>query len=97
LSESASRQKDVGKMPIEYVEIVVETFSGASRGDKGEIRVRPVKGQFYPQTLVVECSRKFRTQFPVGTKFRMQVKLVEKDGAEFLYSHHSWPVSIVKD
>ena len=79
-----------------YHQIVVETFYGPSRGDKGDIRVRPVKGQFYSPSLVVECSKSFRDQHPVGTKFLMSVKLcTNQEGTEFLYSHHSWPVSVV--
>lgn len=78
-----------------YHQIIVETYYSSPRGDKGDIRVRPAKGQFYSPTLAVECSRSLRTQYPVGTKFLMQVKLCNKEGTEFLYSHHSWPVTVV--
>ncbi len=78
-----------------YMDIVVESYLGEGRGEHGNIRIRPVAGQFYPQSLNVECSRSLRTQYPVGTKFRIRVKLTDMKGAEFLYSHHSWPVTVL--
>jgi hypothetical protein len=68
-----------------YPKIIVEKFFGLPRGDKGEIRVRPAKGQPYPPSLVVECSKSFRGQHPVGTKLLVSVKLcTNREGTEFL-------------
>lgn len=80
-----------------YMEIVVESYLGEGRGQTGDIRIRPAAGQFYPQTLNVECSRSLRTQYPVGTKFRIRVKLTDMQGTPFLYSHHRWPVVVLSN
>lgn len=81
-----------------YHTIIVESFSPPSTaGRHGEVHIRPAEGQFYPQHLFVECSRRLVTDFPVGTKFRMKVKLTDKlGGGEFLYSYHGWPVEVVE-
>lgn len=81
-----------------YQTIIVESFIPASTsGRHGKVHVRPVKGQFYSQQLFVECSRRLVTDFPVGTKFRIRVKLadVHASESEFLYSYHGWPFEVV--
>lgn len=82
----------------DYREIIVESFRlDNTSGRHGDIHVRPAKGQFYPQTLMVECSRRLKTDYPVGTKFKLSVKLTDlKGGGTFLYSYHGWPFEVVK-
>ena len=80
-----------------YRRVVVETFVGGARGHHGKIRVRPVEGEYYPSSMVVECSKDMRTRHPVGTKFRIYAKETDRDGSEpFLYTHFSWPYEIVE-
>ena len=70
-----------------YKEIIVETFqtSARSAGYQG-ILVRPAPSQVYPQTLLVECSRKLNTDYPVGTQFKLRVRLTDRLGSgPFLY------------
>lgn len=80
--------------PMEpYIEIAVETYLD-HRTKK--IRVRPVAGEMYPQTMAVECARSVRYQHPVGTRFRISAKLTDRDGGgQFLYSHHSWSMTVL--
>ena len=80
-----------------YHKIIVESFIPASTSGKhGDVHVRPIQGQFYPQHLFVECSRRLKNDFPVGTKLRIQVKLSDlKGGGEFLYSYHGWPFEVI--
>lgn len=82
-----------------YHTIVVESFTpNSTSGRHGEVHVRPAKGQFYPQMLFVECSRRLVRDFPVGTKFRIKVKLSDRLGdGEFLYSYHGWPFEVVTE
>jgi len=81
-----------------YFHIVVESFRPKSTSARhGEIHVRPAPRQVFPQSLFVSCSRRMVTDYPVGTRFRIKAKLVEKDtGAEFLYCYHGWPFDVVK-
>lgn len=62
-------------MPWEHHhQIIVETYSARAAGSKSEVRVRPIEGQMFPQTMQVQWSRKLRIAHPVGTRFRIWVK-----------------------
>jgi len=79
-----------------YRQIIVESYAGPARGHHGKIRVRPVKGEFYPPALDVSCSKAMRYQHPVGTKFRIYAKEMSRvGGSAFLYTAPSWPYDIV--
>jgi len=76
-----------------YIKIVVETFKDSQTG---KVRVRPALGAAYPQTMQVECPRPIRYKYPLGTKFRITVKLTDREGGKpFLYSHHSWSMQVL--
>jgi len=81
-----------------YYLIVVESFYPTSTsGHHGDVHIRPAPGQAFPQSLFVACSRRMVTDYPVGTRFRIKAKLVEKDtGAAFLYCYHGWRFDVVK-
>ncbi|MBA6091184.1 hypothetical protein H4C81_20175 [Pseudomonas monteilii] len=75
-----------------YELLDVEIFFDPRRGEN---RARPLPGQKYPPSLVVECSKKFRQSNPVGSKFRLFVKEKEKksdDCRVHLYSYYRWEV-----
>lgn len=77
-----------------YIEIIVETFEDQK---SGKVRVRPIEGEVYPQSMVVECARSVRHQHPIGTRFQISAKLTDREGGgSFLYSHHSWPMKVLK-
>lgn len=80
-----------------YRTVVVESFVAThTSGLHGAVHVRPVDGQGLPTTLHVECSKKLSRDYPVGTRFRIQAKLTDRDGSgEFLYSYHGWPVEVL--
>ena len=84
-------------MSDNYQFIVVETYSASKAGKSSKIHVRPVYGQVFPQTMDVECSKKMRTEYPVGTKFRLKVKLTNREGGSpFLYSRYDWPYEVIE-
>ena len=57
-------------MPNEpYYTIVVETYRISGSGLHGDIHVRPVKGEQFPQTLHVRSPKEMRRKYPVGTRF----------------------------
>jgi hypothetical protein len=81
----------------DYCEIIVETYQTGvmSLGHNGVV-VRPIAGQAYPPNLNVQCSREINRDFPVGTRFRLKVKLTDKEGSgPFLYSSYKWPFTVV--
>jgi len=85
----------------EYNTIIVESFySSDTSGRHGPLHVRPAKHQIFSQSLFVECSKELvNTRLhPVGTKFRIKVKLTDREGgATFLYSSYKWPYYVVSD
>ena len=85
----------------EYKEVIVETYS-ASRalGDTGrsKIRVRPIAGQGMDTNLKVECSKKMREMYPVGTKFKLSLKTIApENNRKFLYAHFNAPYEVLTD
>jgi hypothetical protein len=81
----------------EYTEIIVETYQCGvmSLGYNG-ILVRPITGQAFPTNLKVECSRDINKNYPVGTRFKIKVKLTDRQGSKpFLYSSYKWPFTVV--
>ena len=64
---------------------IVETFLNPGEPSDAQFRVRPVEGQVFPSSMRVQCSRAMRSAFPLGSKFRLPVELVEnKTGGTFL-------------
>lgn len=76
----------------DYELLDVEIFFDQRRGEN---RARPLPGQKYPPSLVVECSKSFRASNPIGARFRLHVKQKEKksdDCRVHLYSYYRWHV-----
>lgn len=47
--------------------------------ETGRIRVRPISGQNLPTKLVIECNKKIRESYPLGTHFTAEnVKVCKK-------------------
>jgi hypothetical protein len=82
----------------QYQQVIVETYPGRKPGKSSLIHVRPVEGQPFPTTMDVECSRKMRKEYPVGTRFRIYAKETNREaGKPFLYSHFDWPYEVIED
>jgi len=65
--------------------VIVETFLNPGEPSDAQYRVRPIEGQPFPTTMRVQCSRAMRQAFPIGSRFRLPVELVEnKAGGKFL-------------
>jgi len=80
-----------------YVTIIAESFVPSDMsGRHGKVHMRPAPGQPFGQDLLIECSKALTTEHPVGTRFRMRVKLTDREsGGEFLYSYHGWKVDVL--
>jgi hypothetical protein len=65
--------------------VIVETFLNPGEPSDAQYRVRPIAGQTFPTSMRVQCSRAMRKAFPLGSRFRLPVELVEnKTGGQFL-------------
>jgi hypothetical protein len=80
-----------------YEWIVVESYETAdTSGLHGPVHIRPVAGQGYATTLHVECSKSLSENYPVGTRFRLRVKLTDRGGGgEYLYSSWQWRFDVL--
>ena len=88
----------MGKPNEPTLKVIVESYHEAGSGLHGKVHIRPVQGQGYPTALRVRCSKSLSKNHPVGTRFRIFVKLTDRQGgSEFLSSHHSWDYEIVPD
>lgn len=85
-------------MPWEHHnQIIVESYSARKPGCKMEVRIRPVAGQGHAPNTKVQWSRSLRDMHPVGTKFKIWVKLSDLNGGmPFLQSPWQWPYEIVR-
>jgi hypothetical protein len=83
----------------EYSQVIVESFKPTdTRGLHGEVHIRPVEDQGFPEGMFVECSKELVHNYPVGTKFLIRAKVTDRQGSRpFLYSHYKWPYVVVND
>ena len=71
-----------------YDWVEVESYLPAKTGGlHGKVHIRPLPGQRHPPELHVECSRRLKRDYPVGTRFRIWAKLTDREGTDFLYSN----------
>ena len=73
-----------------YRDVVIETYVNPGDPSNAKIRARPLPGQGLDTEMKVECSRKMREGYPVGTKFVLKAKVIDRDGGTpFLYAHYN--------
>ena len=60
------------------------------------VEIRPIQGEVFPSTLLVECAKEMHTNYPPGTVFRICAALKQKeDSRPHLYSSYRWPFIVV--
>jgi len=84
----------------DYEWVEVESYLPLSTdGLHGKVHVRPTPGGKFSPDLHVECSKKLSDTKvnPVGTIFRLQAKLTDREGGgEYLYSSWQWKYEVVR-
>jgi len=86
----------MGKPEERYYTVVVETYRESGSGLHGDIHVRTVPDEQFPQSLRVRFPRKVRYAYPVGTRFRVRAKLTDREGGStFLHTNHAWPFEVL--
>ena len=69
--------------------VIVETFKAGGEKSGSPIRVRPLPDQGLSTDMRVECSKAMRTAYPVGQKFSIYARVIQRlDGPDFLYSNY---------
>lgn len=80
----------------DYKTILVKSFRSTESGHRYPVEVRPLPHQLFPATLLVECPMRMRTDFPVGTVFRIRATLKDTPFERpHLYSSYKWPFEVV--
>lgn len=87
----------MAKPDEDYHWIDVESYlPDRTSGLHGPVHIRPLPGQGFLPELRVQCSKKLSEKYPVGTRFRIKVKLTDRDdGGEFLYSSYRWEYKLL--
>ena len=84
--------------PKKSQSIDIESFEGKRvAGAPAPVLLRPIPGQAFPPTLLVEGNKSLVTDYPVGSRFKVQVALTDRPGGgQFLFSSWQWDV-VVRD
>lgn len=81
----------------QYDYIIAESYIPANpSGLHGLVHIRPIAGGKYSQEMHIECSKSLSNDYPVGTKFKLKVKLTSREGkGSYLYSNYNWRYEVL--
>ena len=84
-------------LPDNHEAIEVESYQKPAGA--GPVLVRPVKGQKFAANLAVEGNKSLAADYPVGTRFRVQVSLLDRTsgGGQYLFSSWQWDVKVLSE
>ena len=87
----------MAKSKGDYQWVEVESYKAdRTSGLHGEIHVRPVEGQGFPTDMRVECPKQMKTNYPVGSRFRIQAMVKDYEtGAACLYTSWRWAYDVL--
>lgn len=74
-----------------YQYIIAQSVRCNNGVQHGDIHVRPIPGQYpYTSDMFVECPNSMKRDYPVGTKFRIRAKIIDREGrTPFIHIIHS--------
>jgi hypothetical protein len=79
-----------------YYDVLAQTFLNPGENTNAKIRIKPYPGQGLSEDLRIACNRKMREQHPVGTIFKLTVKVTRKEGGTpFLYCNYNWDYEVL--
>ena len=78
-----------------YRYFIIETYENKGEPSSKKIRARPLAGQGVLPSLNLECSVAMREGYPIGTRFKVDCKVIDREGTSFLYRHFTWPYTVV--
>lgn len=78
-----------------YRYFIIQTYENRGEPSNKKVRARVIPGQGVSSSLNVECSAEMRETYPPGTLFKVDCKVTDREGTEFLYRHFSWPYEVV--
>ncbi len=79
-----------------YRDFIIQTYENHGEPSNKRVRAKAVHGQGVATDRKVACSEGMRLSHPVGTFFKVECKVTDREGGTpFLYRHHSWPYEVV--
>jgi hypothetical protein len=84
-------------LPDDHQPVEIESFRGPdSDGRRGRIHLRPVAGQKFPTSLMLEGNKSLAEDYPVGTRFKVQATLMKRPtGGQYLFSSWQWDTQVI--
>ena len=80
-----------------YRSFIIQTYENRGEPSNKKIRAHPLPEQGVSEALNVECSSGMRESNPAGTLFKVECKVIDRQGVPFLYRHYSWPYEVVTE
>jgi hypothetical protein len=80
--------------PLNRTPVKIESFEirGAA-GERAKVSLRPLRGQKFAASLIVEGNKSLIEDYPIGTRFRVQAALMRRpSGAQYLFTSWQWDV-----
>ena len=62
------------------MQIIIETFRQYGEPSGKLVRARPLAGQGLPTSTRVECARRIRVDYPVGSLFKVWATVTDREG-----------------
>lgn len=82
----------------DYRYFIIQTYENLGEPSNKKVRARALPGQGVATDRKVECSEGMRLSNPVGTYFKVECKVTDREGGvPFLYRHYSWPYEVVSE
>ena len=83
--------------PVDHEPVEIESFEISSTLSPGQrIGLRPVSGQKFPASLLIEGNKSLAEDYALGTRFKVQATLMKREnGTEYLFSSWQWDVKIL--
>ena len=84
-------------LPQDFSPVEIESFQGPDgAGVQGKVCLRPVAGQKFPTSLLLEGNKSLAQDYPVGTRFKVQATLMKRPtGGQYLFSSWQWDTKVV--
>jgi hypothetical protein len=85
-------------LPDSHELVEVESFQIPSAGPSGKVYLRPVRGQKFPASLLIEGNKSLAVDYPIGTRFKVQAALMDRaTGGKYLFSSWQWDVKVLTE
>lgn len=79
-----------------YRYFIIQTYENPGEPSSKKVRARALPGQGVATERKVECSEGMRLSHPIGSYFKVECKVTDREGGTpFLYRHYSWPYELV--